>query len=111
MTKPMNFRIGLPSMVGRNTGAFFLLKAIRQVAARWLPPEVLRKPKKGLGVPQATWVTTVLRGRLEEALAKSRSDGWFDAAAIDKLWRAHLAGRADYRRSLWNFVFSFPFQS
>ncbi len=83
---------------------------MRRAAARLLPPEILKKPKKGLGVPQATWLKTLLRDRVEEALAKMRTGGWYDHAAIERLWREHLAGRADYRRSLWNFVFSFPFQ-
>ena len=83
---------------------------MRRVAARMLPPEVLAKPKKGLGVPQATWLRTVLRERVEAALEKSRNGGWFDHAAIARMWSEHLAGRADYRRGLWNFVFSFPFQ-
>jgi len=33
---------------------------------------VLAKPKKGLGVPQADWLRTVLRERLETALESSR---------------------------------------
>jgi len=84
---------------------------MRRAAARLLPPEVLEKPKKGLGVPQADWLRTVLRERLEAALESSRHGGWFDHGAVSRLWEAHLAGRADYRRSLWSFVFSFPFQS
>jgi asparagine synthase (glutamine-hydrolysing) len=83
---------------------------LRRLAARLLPPEVLAKPKKGLGVPQATWLRTWLSDRVEEGIAKSRTGGWFDADAIERLWRAHRSGRADYRRALWNFVFSFPFQ-
>ena len=83
---------------------------MRRLGARILAPEVLEKPKKGLGVPQATWLRTVLRERMEDCLAKTRNGGWFDYSAIDQMWQAHLKGRADYRRSLWNFLFSFPFQ-
>lgn len=83
---------------------------LRRLAARRLPPEVLAKPKKGLGVPQAAWLRTSLRDRVEEGLEQSRTGGWFDAGAVEKLWRAHRSGRADFRRALWNFVFSFPFQ-
>jgi len=83
---------------------------LRRVAQRSLPPSLLAKPKKGLGVPQATWLRTVLRERMETCLARSRQGGWFDPAPIETLWREHLSGRRDHRRALWTFLFSFPFQ-
>jgi asparagine synthase (glutamine-hydrolysing) len=72
---------------------------------------LLQKPKKGFGVPQSVWLRTVLRDRMEEALRRSHTDGWFRHDVIEKMWREHLSGRADHRRSLWNFLFSFPFQA
>jgi asparagine synthase (glutamine-hydrolysing) len=85
---------------------------LRRLAARRLPRPLLRKPKKGLGVPQARWLRTVLRDRMEEALTRSaEGHGWFRPGPIRALWEDHLSGRADYRRPLWNFLFSFPFQA
>jgi asparagine synthase (glutamine-hydrolysing) len=101
--------LGLPvDLVYKNGRGKQLL---RRVATRLLPPEVLAKPKKGFGVPQATWLRTVLRERMEHAIETSRHTGWFDHTAIQTMWQAHLSGRADYRKSLWSFLFSFPFQS
>ncbi len=84
---------------------------MRRVAEKLLPPALLRKKKKGFGVPQATWLRTVLRERMEDALEQTRRGGWFRHDVIDEMWQQHLAGRADYRRALWNFLFSFPFQT
>src|SRR6266699_2453697 len=84
---------------------------MRRIAEKLLPMALLRKPKKGFGVPQATWLKTVLRDRMEDALEKTRRGGWFHYDVIQEMWQDHLAGRADYRRALWNFLFSFPFQS
>lgn len=75
-----------------------------------LPVETLRKPKKGLGVPQASWLRTVLRPRMEAAIEATRCGGWFDPEPIERRWKAHLSERADHRRSLWNFLLSSPFQ-
>ena len=83
---------------------------LRRAAERWLPPAVLAKPKKGLGVPQTAWLKTVLRPRLEACLERTQVGGWYDHAAITALWREHLDGRGDHRKALWNFLFSFPFQ-
>ena len=83
---------------------------MRHSAEHLLPPVLLRKPKLGFGVPQADWLRTILRDRMEDCLARTRRGGWFSAAPIEALWRDHLARRADYRRALWTFLFSFPFQ-
>lgn len=83
---------------------------MRRSAQHLLPPELLSKPKKGLGVPQAAWLRTILRERFEDCLTANRSGGWFRHESIDTLWRRHLAGRADYRRGLWTFLFAHPFQ-
>jgi asparagine synthase (glutamine-hydrolysing) len=97
-----------PSLIFRNGRGKYLL---RQVARTALPAALLNKPKKGFGVPQATWLRTILRERMESAVEQSRTAGWFRHDVIAPMWRAHLNGRADFRRPLWNFLFSFPFQS
>ena len=48
---------------------------MRRVAERLLPLALLRKPKKGFGVPQATWLKTVLRERMEDALEQHAARG------------------------------------
>ena len=83
---------------------------LRRLARRRLPARLLRKPKKGLGVPQAEWLRTRLRPRMEDAVARaSRGDGWVDGAALERRWQRHLARRDDDRRALWNVLLSSPF--
>jgi asparagine synthase (glutamine-hydrolysing) len=96
------------SLIFRNGRGKYLL---RRAAAHLLPPALRRKPKKGFGVPQAAWLRTLLRDRMEEALRRNRTDGWLRPEVIEPMWREHLAGRNDHRRALWNFLFSFPFQA
>jgi asparagine synthase (glutamine-hydrolysing) len=97
-----------PNLIFRNgKGKYLLRRATRHL----LPPELVDKPKKGFGVPQATWLRTILRDRMEEAVRRTRTEGWFRHDVIEPMWREHLSGAADHRRSLWNFLFSFPFQS
>ncbi len=84
---------------------------LRSVARDLLPEQLLEKPKKGLGVPLTTWFRTVLRDRLEQALAASRTGGWFRHEAMSRLQAEHFAGRYDHRKALWNFLACHPFQS
>jgi asparagine synthase (glutamine-hydrolysing) len=96
------------SLIFRNGRGKYLL---RRAAARLLPPPLRRKPKKGFGVPQSTWLRTILRERMEEAIRRNRGDGWLRPEVIETMWREHLSGRDDHRRALWNFLFSFPFRA
>lgn len=71
---------------------------------RYLPKDILYRPKMGFVTPIAAW----FRGPLvEEAgrLAKSRVLGsLFDPVAITRLAADHCAGRADHGRTLWQLV-------
>ncbi len=86
-------------------------RLLRRLGRDLLPEPLLAKPKKGLGVPLTAWFKTVLRERMEEALAASRTDGWFRHQAVERLWREHLSGRYDHRKALWSFLVCRPFES
>ncbi|MGJ3628072.1 asparagine synthase-related protein [Sphingomonas sp. MMS24-JH45] len=73
---------------------------------RYLPREVLYRPKMGFVTPVSDW----FRGALaDQAAALSRSrvlaqTGWFDLEAVALLAEAHRAGREEHGRTLWQFV-------
>jgi asparagine synthase (glutamine-hydrolysing) len=81
----------------------YLMK--RALASR-LPDEILNRRKMGFVTPVSAW----FRGPLaQEALAIGNAAsfaelGWFDAAAIRRLAEAHLSGRSDHGRLLWQLV-------
>lgn len=71
-----------------------------------LPERILYRPKQGFVTPIAQW----LRGPLaEEARAIGTSatlarTGWFDGGRISQLAEAHIAGRSDHSRLLWQLL-------
>ncbi len=76
---------------------------LRRVAARWLPPDVLRKPKQGFAIPLGQWFRGPLR-ELASDLIGSRSfreRGLLDARAAELTLSSHLAGGADHGELLW----------
>lgn len=83
-------------------GKFLLKKSME----RYLPDEILYRPKQGFVTPIAAW----LRGPLSDsALALAKSDilqrtGWFDSASIGQLAQAHISGKSDNSRVLWQLV-------
>jgi asparagine synthase (glutamine-hydrolysing) len=83
-------------------GKWLLKKAMR----RYLPDEILYRPKQGFVTPIAQW----LRGPLADetrAIASSAAlarTEWFNGPVIGKLAQAHVAGRADNSRLLWQLL-------
>jgi len=82
-------------------------KAILKDAARpLLPASVLRRRKRGLSVPIASWINHALRAEVDRLLAADRlaDQGWFRPEAVTALLAEHRAGRANHARRLWPLV-------
>lgn len=99
--KVVEFAVRLPSAlrVKQRRGKHLLRKA----AERWLPPDVLRKPKQGFAIPLGQWFRGPLR-TLASDLIESRSfreRGLVDPAAAKRYLSGHLSGEADYGEVLW----------
>jgi asparagine synthase (glutamine-hydrolysing) len=76
---------------------------LRQVLSRYVPAELIERPKMGFGVPINTWLRGELRTWASELLDSQliREQGFFYAEPIEKMWREHLAGEADRASELW----------
>ena len=84
------------------TGKWLMKRALR----RYLPDEILHRPKMGFVTPISAWFRGPLAG---EAAAIARSPalaelGWFDQAAIARLAADHRAGKSDHGRLLWQLL-------
>lgn len=83
------------------TGKYLLKKSLE----RYLPRDILYRPKQGFVTPIAEW----LRGPLADtargiAMGSLAQTGFFDAKAIAALAEAHVAARADHSRTLWQLL-------
>ncbi len=76
---------------------------LRQVLNRYVPAELVERPKMGFGVPINLWLRGELRTWASELLDSQliREQGFFYAEPIEKMWREHLAGEADRANELW----------
>ena len=102
----VEYATGLPlDLKLRGMRSKFLLKrALRGL----LPEAILRRPKKGFGIPVADWFRGPLREQMLSVLSPDRMarKGFFDPAAVGVLMRDHLEGRRDNRKQLWT-LFAF----
>jgi len=82
-------------------------KAVLKEAARpLLPASVLRRRKRGLSVPIASWINHGLRHEVDRLLAPSRLEGqgWLRPAAVQALLAEHRSGAVNHARRLWPLV-------
>jgi asparagine synthase (glutamine-hydrolysing) len=68
---------------------------LRRAMAPLLPSAVVERPKKGFGIPTASWLRALPQGA-QAAMVPGLNTGW-----IDEAWRAHRSGVADHRLELW----------
>ncbi len=81
-------------------------RVLRGVLARYVPPELTDRPKRGFGVPIGAWLRGPLR-EWAEALLDPRAlaeGGLLDPGAVRDLWRQHLTGWRDRKEVLWSLL-------
>ncbi|TNE28906.1 MAG: amidotransferase 1, exosortase A system-associated [Alphaproteobacteria bacterium] len=100
----IEFAASLPeSMRVRRSQGKYLLKRTME---RYLPTEILYRPKQGFVTPIAQW----LRGPLKNAargISSSKTlvdTGWFEPNVVAALADAHILGRSDNSRVLWQLL-------
>ena len=80
-----------------------LLKATME---RYLPEDILYRPKQGFVVPLAQWFRGRLAGEARRICASERllQSGRFDRASLAGIAEAHSSGRSDHGRLLWQLL-------
>ncbi|MBI4589252.1 MAG: asparagine synthase (glutamine-hydrolyzing) [Candidatus Rokubacteria bacterium] len=78
---------------------------LREIMAPLLPPEVLRRPKRGFSVPLTQWFRGPLKTLALDLLGEERlRAGVLDPRAVGVLLRAHLEGPRSYFDQLFALV-------
>ena len=78
-------------------------RLLRRVLYRYVPKELVERPKMGFTMPIHSWLRRELRDWAETLLDERRlaQDGIFRPDPIRARWREHLEGTHNWQSQLW----------
>ncbi|KVQ74981.1 asparagine synthetase B [Burkholderia ubonensis] len=79
---------------------------LRRLLDAYVPASLIDRPKQGFCAPIDHWLRGSLRDWAQTLLhpARLREEGFFDAAAVERLWRQHQTGRMNWQHQLWTVL-------
>lgn len=79
---------------------------LKKLALRYVPREVLFRPKKGFNMPVASWLRTVLKEPMKELLLGERamSRGLFERDIVQRYVDAHVSGQRNFSQQIWSLM-------
>jgi asparagine synthase (glutamine-hydrolysing) len=98
----LSWRLPLQMKVRDGTSKWIL----RQLLGKYLPQELIERPKMGFGIPIDEWLRGPLREWAEALLdpARLNREGFFDARLVRQKWSEHQAGRHHWHYLLWDVL-------
>jgi asparagine synthase (glutamine-hydrolysing) len=96
------WRLPLRLKIRKGQGKWIL----RQVLYRYVPKELVERPKRGFSVPIDAWLRGPLREWAASLLdpARLRQEGFFDPRPIQVKWEQHQNGSRNWRYDLWDVL-------
>lgn len=79
---------------------------LRQLLYRYVPQDLIDRPKMGFSVPLAEWLRGSLRDWAEDLLSEQalKEHGLLNVAMVRQAWIQHLSCKRDRAHELWNVL-------
>jgi asparagine synthase (glutamine-hydrolysing) len=79
---------------------------LKQLAFRYVPRELLERPKQGFAVPIGSWFRGSMRDAFGDILASptTRQRGYFNDQFVSRVLDEHLSGKRDHSLRLWQLL-------
>lgn len=81
-------------------------KILRNVLYRYVPENILERPKMGFSIPVGKWLRCELQDWAEDLLSvnKLEAHGFLNSSPIRAKWKEHLSGRSNWENHLWDVL-------
>ena len=79
---------------------------LKEAAKDLLPEKIIKRPKKGFGIPIAKWLKGSLNPLMNDLLSKKRlkNQGLFNSEYVRRLISEHEQGTSNNYKQLWNLL-------
>ncbi|GAB6886739.1 asparagine synthase (glutamine-hydrolyzing) [Desulfothermus okinawensis JCM 13304] len=79
---------------------------LRHVLKRYIPQEIINRPKQGFSIPEAKWLVTTLRPLIEKAICKQNSliQELFDVNYLKSLWQKQIKNEENNSVFFWGLM-------
>ena len=79
---------------------------LRKILYKYVPQNLIERPKAGFGIPIGDWLRGPLRPWAEKLIDPPRIDreGYLFSSPIQQCWKEHLSGRRDWTMRLWSVL-------
>ena len=93
MSLPTNYRLN------NNNGK----RILKEVLYKYVPKNLVDRPKQGFGMPVNEWLRGPLRDWAEDLLSKSKlpDEDLLNGYLVRKTWDEHISGTRNWEYKLW----------
>jgi asparagine synthase (glutamine-hydrolysing) len=80
--------------------------ALKEAARRWLPDEIIHRPKASFSAPLRAWIAEPLREMVDEVLVRGEltASGFLQRDQLDILIAEERSGREDRSKQIWQLL-------
>ena len=81
-------------------------RVLKKMLYRYVPQDLVERPKMGFAIPLDQWLRTSLREWAEDLLSEERlrSDGLLNVDIVRRTWEQHLSGKRSFGYRLWSVL-------
>lgn len=81
-------------------------RVLRDLLTRYVPRDLIDRPKRGFSVPIKEWLVGPLRDWVEALISEDalHAQGIFDVKSIRDAWHQHLYGWANHSELMWSVL-------
>ena len=85
--------------------------ALRQVLYRYVPRELIERPKMGFSVPVSEWLRGPLKAWATDMFFDNSNQDLLNTQEINRIWQEHQSGHRDHGNKLWTLAMFKAWQS